>query len=266
MTLVGQATFRAAQEIELEHASVFVYRPETAPDTAPALFWIHGGGLVVGDARQDGPFLTRIADELGVVVASVQYRLAPAHPYPAPLDDCVEGFRWLADQSDVDADRLMVGGASAGGGLAAALCQRLLAEGGPMPSFQLLVYPMLDDRSATGSDPADELHRLWNRDSNAYGWQSYLGDHAPAAPAVPARATDHAGLCPAWIGVGTADLFHDEDVEYAARLRDAGVAVDLEIVDGAYHGFDVVHARADVSQSFTRSMIDALSRQRAVSD
>lgn len=259
----ARSSFKKAEETKLTDSSVFVYRPDNAPDVAPALLWIHGGGLMTGDARQDGDFLTEVADQLGIVVASAQYRLAPGHPYPAPLDDCAEALEWLASQPGVDASRLMVGGQSAGGGLAAGLCQRQRLAGDVMPGFQLLVYPMLDDRSANGSGPNDHMFRLWGRKSNALGWSSYLRDQSPTAPAVPARLQDLSGLPPAWIGVGTADLFHDENVDYARRLEAAGVPVTLDIVDGGYHGFDVVDASADVSQQFRRTQIDVLARHLA---
>ena len=259
-SVAARSMFKNATEHELEHCSVFVYTPETARTPAPVLLWIHGGGLLIGDARQDGESLTALADELGIIVASVQYRLAPRHQYPAALDDCVEAVSWLVQQPGIDPERLIVAGASAGGGLAAALCQRLKLDGGLTPSFQLLVYPMLDDRSAQGSGPFDHLFRTWDRKSNAYGWKSYLGNQPRTPPAVPGRLEDLSGLPPAWIGVGTADLFHDEDVQYANRLRAAGVPVSLEIVDGAYHGFDVADSSAPVSETFRRLQIEALRK------
>jgi len=251
--------------------AVYIHRPRDAPDEPlPGLLWIHGGGLIMGDARQDEPFLQRLADELGLLVVTAQYRVAPEHPFPAPLDDCEQAFQWLATQSDVDPQRLAVAGRSAGGGLAAALCQRLRdAVADLQPTFQLLVYPMLDDRSAQGSGPDDAYHRLWDRASNALGWSSYLTGHDPEAPpphAVPARAPDLKGLPPAWIGIGTLDLFHDEDVAYAERLRAAGVPVDLKVVEGAYHGFDVADARAAVSRAFREAQVAALAAWRTPDD
>lgn len=256
----GSSTGR---EVALDGCSVFVHRPAgDARTPRPGLLWIHGGGLLFGDARQDDPFIRRIVDELDVVVASAQYRFAPEHPFPTPLDDCVQAFDWLAAQPDVDSGRLLVAGASAGGGLAAALCQLVRDRAGAQPGFQLLVYPMLDDRSAAGTGPADSLFRLWDRRSNALGWSSYLRGHDRAAPpalAVPARAEDPSGLPPAWIGVGTLDLFHDEDLAYARRLEAAGVPVETEVVEGAYHGFDAVDAAKPVARRFREAQLAALA-------
>ena len=132
-----------------------------------------------------------------------------------------------------------------------------------MPTFQALVYPMLDPASAEGSGPRDDAFRLWDRKSNALGWSSYLRGHDPDDPppfAVPARIDHCTGLPPAWIGVGDLDLFHDEDLAYARRLRAAGIEVQTEIVPGAYHGFDVLDARTEVARRFTQSQIDAVAR------
>lgn len=263
---VGGRLSGTRNEVLLGDCSVFTYRPTSADTTQPrpALLWMHGGGLIMGDARQDAVFLQRVADELGVVVASVQYRLAPEHPFPAPLDDCEHAYRWLAQQPDVDPTRIAVGGNSAGGGLAAALSQRLRTLDAP-PVFQLLLYPKLDDRSAEVAHPLDDAFRMWDRASNHLGWTSYLStsDVPPPAFAVPARTNDLSGLPPAWIGVGTLDLFHDEDVAYAERLRAEGIEVELEIVPGAYHAFDAVDAKAQVSVDFQASQLAALARHLA---
>ncbi|MFT6819385.1 MAG: acetyl esterase/lipase [Myxococcota bacterium] len=251
------------EQVTLASCSVYLNRPASPPEgTQAALLWIHGGGLIMGDARQDDAFLQHIADEHGILVASVQHRLAPKHPFPAPLDDCEQALRWLAGQADVDSKRIAVGGSSAGAGLAAALCQRV-RNTDVHPAFQLLVYPMLDDRSASGSAPEDAMHRVWDRRSNTLGWDSYLKGHDRTnlpAHAVPGRTEDLAGLPPAWIGVGTFDLFHDEDVDYARRLREAGVSVQLEVIEGAYHGFDAMDAKAPVSRAFRASQIAALAK------
>lgn len=201
----------------------------------------------MGRASQDDRLCRRFSDELGITAAAVDYRLAPEHPYPAPLDDCYAALTWLAGLADVNAARIAIGGASAGGGLTAALALLARDRGEITPALQLLVYPMLDDRSA--ALPANAGYRLWTPRSNRFGWASYLGGADPQL-AVPARRDDLSGLAPAWIGVGTLDLFHDEDLAYAERLRQAGVPCQVEVVPGAFHGFDLWSAKAAVSQRF----------------
>jgi acetyl esterase/lipase len=230
--------------------TVRLFRPSGAASShVPALLWIHGGGYVIGEAAQDDLLCRRFAKELGATVVSVDYRLAPEHPYPTPLEDCYAALRWMAKLPSVDPDRVAIGGASAGGGLAAALAL-LARDRGEIPlAAQLLVYPMIDDRTVHRTGLDNPGHRLWNQSSNRFGWRSYLGDADPNV-AVPARRDDLAGLPPAWIGVGTLDLFHDEDLEYAERLRAAGVPCEVMVVDGAFHGFDGIAPKADVSLSF----------------
>jgi acetyl esterase/lipase len=240
-----------------------IYRPDALTAPAAGLVWLHGGGMVIGSARQDDGFVGALARDLGIVVASVDYRLAPAHPYPAPLDDCYTGLQWLHEQPDVDATRIAVGGASAGGGLAASLAQVAHDRGEFAVAFQLLIYPMLDDRTATRPGVDGRRHRLWTQKSNHFGWRSYLGQEpgsdSVTAPAAPARRVNLEGLPPAWIGVGTNDLFHDEDVKYADRLRSAGVPCTLETVDGAFHGFDLIAPKTGVAKAFHASWSAALS-------
>ncbi|TGD89853.1 alpha/beta hydrolase [Mycolicibacterium sp. CH28] len=235
---------------------VRLYRPAGAADPTPALLWIHGGGYVIGTAAQDDALCRRFVERLGITVASVDYRLAPEHPYPTPLEDCYTALAWLADLPGVDGDRVAIGGASAGGGLAAALALLARDRAGVHPVFQLLVYPMLDDRSV-GTHLDDPGHRLWNATSNRFGWTSYLGGADPNV-AVPARRTDLAGLPPAWLGVGTLDLFHDEDLDYAARLQAAGVPCEVHVVPGAFHGFDGLAPKADISTAFFDSQCASL--------
>ncbi|WP_179466912.1 alpha/beta hydrolase [Mycolicibacterium vinylchloridicum] len=235
---------------------VRLYRPTGTATTTPALLWIHGGGYVLGTAAQDDVLCRRFVKELGITVASVDYRLAPEHPYPAPLEDCYDALQWLARLPGVDPDRIAIGGASAGGGLTAALALWARDHDGVKPVFQLLVYPMIDDRSV-GSHLEDAGHRLWNPASNAFGWKAYLGGADPEV-AAPARRTDLAGLPPAWLGVGTLDLFHDEDLDYAERLRAAGVPCQVHVVPGAFHGFDGIVAKADISTAFFYSQCDSL--------
>ncbi|UXA18346.1 alpha/beta hydrolase [Mycobacterium sp. SMC-4] len=228
---------------------VRLHRPSRATATGPALLWIHGGGYVIGDAAQDDVLCRRFADELAATVVAVNYRLAPEHPYPTPLEDCYTALQWMQALPSVDPARVAIGGASAGGGLAAALALLTRDRGEIDLAAQILVYPMLDDRTVDRADLDNPGHRLWNQSSNRFGWSAYLKD-ADRDIAVPARRTDLAGLRPAWIGVGTLDLFHDEDLAYAQRLRDAGVPCEVKIVHGAFHGFDGIAPKASVSREF----------------
>jgi acetyl esterase/lipase len=181
--------------------SVHVFRPASARPRTPALLWIHGGGMVLGDAAQDSGFCRRIADQLNIVVVSVEYRLAPEHPFPTPLEDCYTALQWLARQPDIDPARIAVGGASAGGGLAAALALLAKERGEIRPVLQLLSYPMLDDRTTTRTDIDPRRLRIWSPGSNRFGWRAYLGDTASDGNvpplAAPARYDDLSGLPPA---------------------------------------------------------------------
>jgi acetyl esterase/lipase len=236
---------------------VRLYRPAGGMGRGPALLWIHGGGYIIGDAAQDDVLCQRFARKLGATVASVNYRLAPEHPYPVPVEDCYSALTWLSKLPAVDPARLAIGGASAGGGLAAALALLTRDRGQIDLAAQLLVYPMIDDRTVLRTDLDNPGHRLWNQSSNRFGWRAYLGDADPDV-AVPARRNDLAGLPRAWIGVGTLDLFHDEDLAYAERLRAAGVPCEVMVVEGAFHGFDGIAPKADVSQSFFDSQCAVL--------
>lgn len=243
--------------------SVYIYRPaQVQPQRAgPILFWIHGGGLIMGDARADAAFFKRVVQELGISVLSVKYRLAEKHPFPAPLDDCMLAYQWMLSQPWIKPTRIIIAGSSAGGGLAAALVQRLHAENVTLPQLQVLVYPMLDDRSSQGHSPKDRMFRVWNRTANRYAWDSYLKGTDRSAPpsfAVPARTKNLSGLPPAWIGVGTLDLFYDEDVAYAKNLEKAGVATKLVVVTGAYHAFNNADPNAPVSRRFDDAQLQAI--------
>jgi acetyl esterase/lipase len=244
--------------------SVRVHRPParaTAPH--PAVLWIHGGGYVIGSAAQDDAVCRHLAAELGALVAAVDYRLAPEHRFPVPLHDCHDALVWLAGRHDVDPERVAIGGASAGGGLAAALALLARDRGEVRPAFQLLSYPMLDDRTALRTDIDERHFRLWNNRANAFGWRSYTGLE-PGSPevgplAAAARGDDLSGLPPAWIGVGSLDLFLDEDLAYATRLRAAGVPCAVHVVEGAFHGFDSVRPGASVTGQFRAAQVDALA-------
>jgi acetyl esterase/lipase len=238
--------------------TIRLQRPPGVNTPTPALLWIHGGGYVIGSAQQDDSLCRRFARELGITVAAVEYRLAPEHPYPASLDDCYAALQWLVDLPEVDPTRVAIGGASAGGGLTAALALRVRdRQEVARPALQLLAYPMLDDRSSTRPGVDNTRFRIWNQASNRFAWKSYLGGAEPGM-AVPARQDDLSCLAPAWLGVGTHDLFHDEVLTYADRLRQAGVRCATEVVPGAFHGFDQLIPKAGVSQSFFVSQCSAL--------
>lgn len=239
-------------------AGARLYRPTAAAAPTAALLWIHGGGYLLGSPEQDDALCRRYVQRLGIVVAAARYRLAPEHPYPIPLQDCYQVLTWLAGLPGVDADRIAIGGASAGGGLAAALGFLARDRGEVSPVLQVLSYPMLDDRTV-GPELDKPGFRLWNTRSNRFGWTSYLGGADPAM-AVPARRTDLAGLAPAWLGVGTLDLFCAEDLAYAARLNAAGVECEVHEVPGAFHGFDGLAPKAAVSQTYFDSTCASLRR------
>jgi acetyl esterase/lipase len=239
-------------------AGARLYRPTAAAAPTAALLWIHGGGYLLGSPEQDDALCRRYVQRLGIVVAAARYRLAPEHPYPIPLQDCYQVLTWLAGLPGVDADRIAIGGASAGGGLAAALGFLARDRGEVSPVLQVLSYPMLDDRTV-GPELDKPGFRLWNTRSNRFGWTSYLGGADPAV-AVPARRTDLAGLAPAWLGVGTLDLFCAEDLAYAARLNAAGVECEVHEVPGAFHGFDGLAPKAAVSQAYFDSTCASLRR------
>ncbi|HEY2084549.1 MAG TPA: alpha/beta hydrolase [Mycobacterium sp.] len=254
---------RAPKNVEVaglpSGANVWLHRPPQSQDTGCAFMWIHGGGYVIGSAAQDNRLCRRFARRLGVAVAAVDYRLAPKHPYPAALEDCYEALKWLAHHTDVDSRRIAVGGASAGGGLAAALALLARDRGELAPLFQLLVYPMVDDRSSDRPGIENPRYRMWNPNTNRLGWDSYLRG-ADVDAAVPSRHTDLSRLPPAWIGVGTLDPLRDEDIDYGRRLKEAGGACEIDIVPGAFHGFDAVAPFTAVSRAFFDRQCEALRK------
>lgn len=233
-----------------------VYTPTENP-TGAALLWIHGGGMVIGSATQDDRFCAETARDLGIVVVSTDYRLAPESPFPAALDDVYAAWSWLQDaaaQLKVDKARAAVGGESAGGGLAASLVQRIHDAGGVQPIAQWLFCPMLDDRTAANRALDVIGHKIWDNQQNRVGWRSFLGTE-PGAESVPAyavgaRRQDVRGLPPAWIGTGDIELFFEEDVAYAERLNAAGVACTLDIVPGAPHGFQTVARDTQLARDY----------------
>ncbi|MBB4857147.1 acetyl esterase/lipase [Novosphingobium chloroacetimidivorans] len=244
-----------------------IYRPQNVRSDG-ALLWIHGGGYVVGMASMDDVLCGQVAAELGLTVVSAEYRLAPKHPYPAALNDCHAVWCWLLAEAKtlgIDPQGIAIGGISAGGGLAAALVQRVCDEEGPEPAAQWLMAPMLDDRTAAHRDLDELAHPLWNNAINRFGWRSYLGREPGAVEvsshAAPARHEDLSGLPPAWIGVGAIELFHDEDVDYARRLEAAGVPVALEVVPNAPHGFEAWGRGTQITERYLAKAIRWLGEQ-----
>jgi acetyl esterase/lipase len=245
---------------------MLVYTPRAETGPRPALLHIHGGGYVLGAPEMRDAVNRQLSHELGCVIVSVDYRLAPETPHPGPVEDCYAALAWLhaeAASLGVEAGRVAVGGESAGGGLAAALALLARDRGGPAIAFQLLIYPMLDDRSAIGTGDPFTGEFIWNRDANLFGWSALLGE-APGGDAIPhhaapARAERLAGLPPTYVAVGALDLFLAENLDYAGRLAAEGVPVELHVYPRAFHGFDMM-ADAAVSRAFRRDWVAALDK------
>jgi acetyl esterase len=247
---------------------VRIYRPRDATGPLPAILEIHGGGFVLGDLDFEETAAAAVAREVGALVVSVDYRLAPEHPYPAATEDCYAVLSWLAGAATelgVDPGRIAVYGESAGGGLAAAVALLARDRGGPRLAMQFLGIPELDDRLETPSMTAYVDTPLWNRPNAEISWAYYLGDAAkPGSPdvpayAAPARATDLTGLPPAFVTVCQFDPLRDEGIAYASRLAHAGVPVDLHLYAGTFHGSAMV-AGAAVSQRMHQDAIAAFQR------
>jgi acetyl esterase/lipase len=219
-----------------------------------AVLYIHGGGMILGSVPIfDGP-VSRYVAHTGVPMLSVEYRLAPEHPYPTPLEDAYTGLVWLAAHAaelGVDPDRIAVMGDSAGGGLAAAVAILSRDRGDPALAHQILLYPMLDDRTTT-PDPQIVPFAGWTYDDNITGWNALLGERVGDTPvdptAAPSRLIDATGLPPAYIEVGQLDIFRDEDITYALTLSHAGVPVELHLHPGVPHEYDAIAFDADVSR------------------
>lgn len=222
--------------------TVRVHRPKDSTDNnRPCVYSIHGGGYVAGSIDLDDGMFDALCQNTGCIGISVDYRLAPEAPYPIPIEDCYTGLAWAfanADMLGIDTARIGIHGISGGGGLAAALALMVRDRGEYRLAYQLLDCPMIDDRQVTASSQADGLIG-WTRESNNFGWRSYLGDlygkdDIPYL-AAPARAQDLSGLPPAYICVGGADGFRDEDIAYALRLGECGVKCELHVYPGAPH-------------------------------
>lgn len=249
--------------------SLLICLPNRAQAPTAAIYHVHGGGMIVGDNRFGLVEMLDLAEPLGMAVVSVEYRLAPETSHPGPVEDCYAGLVWTATHAGelhVDADRIVVAGTSAGGGLAAALTLMARDRGGPTPFAQLLLSPMLDDRNDSPSAHQMRGLGIWDGASNETGWNALLGAQVRGGPdvspyAAPARATDLAGLPPTFIDVGSAETFRDEDVAYASRIWQAGGRAELHVWPGGFHGFDVVVPDAAISRDAIAARAAWLRRQ-----
>lgn len=241
---------------------------ERAGTSRPAILHIHGGGFVQGDAAQSLRSLQTLAKDIDCAIVTVDYRLAPGTTYAGSIEDNYAGLKWLynhAAEVGADPKRIAVMGESAGGGHAALLAITARDRGEIPILFQCLIYPMLDDRTGSSRRVPASVGKLgWTADSNRFGWRAFLGQepgtsHVPAR-AVPARTVDMSGLPPAYIAVGGIDLFVDESIDYAKRLTDAGIAAELLVVPGAFHGFDVFASNTSIARRFGEAKVSALRR------
>lgn len=281
---------RSADDVSLGHGGVYagqelvvpgpegsldiellVCTPTTVLPPAPAIYYIHDGGMIAGDRRTGLDAALDLARSHRMVVVSVEYRLAPEHPYPASIEDCYAGLQWIAAHADdlgIDPDRILLFGISAGGGLAACLAILARDRGGPAIFGQLLAGPMLDDHNDSVSSLQMKDLGVWNHVSNQTGWDALLGDRrgGPDVPpyAAAARATDLSELPPAFIDVGSAETFRDEAVMYALRIWQAGGDAELHVWPGGFHAFDGTMPQAALSQASIWARRDWLQRRLAM--
>lgn len=246
---------------------VYIYSPEGNTKPIPGYLDIHGGGFILGTATMGKGTCVQLARELNIVVVSVEYRLAPEHPGTAEVEDCYTAFLWMHEhghEEHIDASRLAFGGASAGGGLSAALGLLVRDRKQIKPIFQLLIYPMLDDRTCLRDSHGHTGEFGWTPEQNVFGWSSLLGKGTALGSEdtsyylVPARAKDLSGLPPTYISTGALDLFLEEDIEYARKLIAAGVPTELHVYPGMAHGADSFVPSAKLSKRFKRDYVDAL--------
>lgn len=242
-----------------------IARGETA--SVGAVYNIHGGGMMVGNRRMDAGRLVSMVVELGVVAASVEYRLAPEHPDPAPVEDCYAGLMWFAENAatlGIDPSRIVVMGGSAGGGLAAGVALLCRDRGSLALAGQLLMCPMIDDTNTTLSSHQYLVGNTWTRAKNILGWESLLSDRvgtdAASIYAAPYRAKDLSKLPPTFIEAGSAEMFRDENVEYANRIWAVGGTAELHIWSGGFHGFDFFAAGTRLAKAAVEARMSWLRR------
>jgi acetyl esterase/lipase len=246
---------------------LLICRPLDEPGPRPVIYHTHGGGMVLGSTRTGLFRMMDLAEEIGAVVVSVEYRLAPEHPHPAPIEDVYAGYVWTAEHAaelGADPERIIIGGGSAGGGLTAALALLARDRKARQPFGQMLLCPMLDDRNDSPSARQMAGLGVWDRAANEFGWSSLLGE-AHGGPdvseyAAPARAEDLSGLPPAFIDVGSAETFRDEAVAYASRIWQAGGVAELHVWPGGFHGFEGMAPQAALSRSARAARLPWLRR------
>lgn len=248
-----------------------IYRPHGLASAAAGILYIHGGGMVMGSVAADDGFAATLAEDVGCAVVSVEYGLAPENAGTGPVEDCYDALCWFFEHAPdlgVDRGRLAVFGVSAGGGLACGVSLLARDRGGPQLSYQMLIYPMLDDRSDTLSAHAIVNLGVWDRMANLEAWKHLLGEDAGGdgvSPyAAPARAGNVGDLPPTYVDVGDLDLFLDEDVQLAQRLSSSGVQVELHVYPGAYHGFDQIAPGSDTARAARLNRVAALRRALAI--
>jgi len=249
--------------------SLRLYRPHDAASLGPGLIYIHGGGMIMGDLDSQDENMREAATALGIPIASIDYRKAPEHPYPAAPEDCYAGVCWVFEHAtDLGMDISNIGlmGASAGGGLALAVALMLRDRNGPALKYLLPIYPMIDDRHATASSHEVVDIGIWDRAGSIEAWNWYLGGAEADAYAAPARAADLSGLPPSYIDVGDLDLFRDEDITLAQRLSAAGVPVEFHLWTGAYHASELFAPKARLSEQIWATRYQAIRRMAGLAE
>jgi acetyl esterase/lipase len=243
--------------------SLRTYSPKNAGGLLPGILYIHGGGMIMGGLDGEDGTCQMMAERLRTVIASVDYRKAPEHPYPAAPEDCYAGANWVFENANalgIDASNIGIYGQSAGGGLTIAVAMMARDRKGPVFSFMVPIYPMIDDRNESQSSKEITEVGIWDRDGSIEAWEWYLGGSPADAYSAPARAKDLSGLPDAYIDVGELDLFRDEDIDFAKRLAEAGVQVEFHLWPGAYHASEVFAPEAALSKRIWDTRLSAIER------
>ncbi|RKT87803.1 Acetyl esterase/lipase [Saccharopolyspora antimicrobica] len=262
--VIGDRPVEVAEHTAGGGIAITVLSPRGLDHPVPALYNIHGGGMMLGNRDMDNQRLVDLVLELGVVAVNVEYRLAPEHPHPAPVEDCYAGLVWTAAHAaelNIDPARIVVMGGSAGGGLSAGVALLARDRGGPALAGQLLLCPMIDDTNTTVASHQYRGLGPWPQETNIAGWSALVGDAAEVSPyAAPSRAADLSNLPHAFIEVGSAEGFRDEDVEYARRIWATGGRAELHVWSGGCHGFDIYAPAAEITRAALAARLSWLRR------